>query len=81
MEAKDILLPALRQYCHNTGEGLLFGYDKEAAEKIVNDLDNYNFEMRGFLAELNIMVRRGYVNLGENMNYQLYAMFGEPKDT
>ena len=81
MEAKDILLPALRQYRHNTGEGLLFGYDKEAAEKIVSDLDNYNFEMRGFLAELNIMVRRGYVDLGENMNYQLYAMFGEPKDS
>lgn len=81
MEAKEILLPALRQYCHNTGTGLLFGYDKKTTEEIVSDLDNCNFEMRGFLIELNAMVRRGYVNLGENMNYQLYAMFGEPKDS
>lgn len=36
--AKKLLLNALRQYCHNTGEGLLAGYDKKETEEIVSRL-------------------------------------------
>ena len=32
------LLPALRQYRHNDGEGFVFGYDKEITERIVAGL-------------------------------------------
>lgn len=35
MKANDLLIPALRQYRHNDGIGLLAGYDIEETEKIV----------------------------------------------
>lgn len=45
MKAKTVLLPAIRQYCHNTGKGRLAGYDKDETEKIVEGLiiDRKNF--------------------------------------
>ena len=72
---------ALRQYQHNDCSGFVFGYDLEITDELFNNLENSNFEMRGVLFEINRMVRRGYVNLGENLNYQLMAMFSENKDT
>ena len=38
MEAQNQLHAALRQYCHNNGEGLLHGYDKKETDKIVSNL-------------------------------------------
>ncbi len=72
---------ALRQYQHNDCSGFVFGYDKKITDEVFNNLENSNFEMRGTLFEINRMVRFGYVNLGENLNYQLMAMFNENKDT
>lgn len=37
-ELKELLLPALRQYQHNDCSGLLFGYDKDEVESIVDNL-------------------------------------------
>jgi hypothetical protein len=43
----DILIPALRQYAHNTKEGELFaGYDYEAVNKIVEALEQENKELK-----------------------------------
>ena len=72
---------ALRQYQHNNCSGFVFGYDVEITDEVFNNLENSNFEMRVVLFEINRMVRRGYVNLGENLNYQLMAMFSENKNT
>jgi len=72
---------ALRQYQYNDCSGFVFGYDLEVTDEAFNNLENSNFEMRGVLFEINRMVRRGYVNLGENLNYQLMSMFSENKDT
>lgn len=38
MKTPKILLPALRQYAHNNGEGLLSGYDKKEVDKVVSIL-------------------------------------------
>ncbi len=38
MKANDLLIPALRQYMHNDGSGLVFGYDKDEIDKTVGDL-------------------------------------------
>ena len=35
-----LLIPALRQYMHNDGSGLLNGYDIEVTEKIVKKLQD-----------------------------------------
>ena len=35
-----LLIPASRQYMHNDGSGLLFGYDKKITESIVNELQD-----------------------------------------
>jgi hypothetical protein len=34
-----LLIPAARQYMHNNGSGLLFGYDKKLTEEIVDKLE------------------------------------------
>jgi hypothetical protein len=37
--SEELLLPAIRQYKHNTGEdGFIFGYDKEETQKVVHEL-------------------------------------------
>jgi len=72
----DIFLPALRQYQHNDCSGLLAGYDKEETDRIVAMLKNSNSEMRGFLCQLERMVLRGKVSLGDEMNYELRALTG-----
>lgn len=36
--ANEVLIPALRQYCHNSGEGLAYGYDIGETQKIVAKL-------------------------------------------
>jgi hypothetical protein len=36
MKTPEILIPALRQYRHNDGDGLLFGFDHDETAKIVN---------------------------------------------
>jgi hypothetical protein len=72
----ESLVPAIRQYKHNTGEdGFVFGYDKQETDSLVEQLESSNFEMREALFEINRMIRRGYVNLGDNLNYQIMAMF------
>jgi hypothetical protein len=40
MKTKDILIPALRQYQHNNGSGLLKGFDYDETMKIVDKLQN-----------------------------------------
>ena len=79
MKTPEVLIPAIRQYRHNDKSGFVFGYDMDVANEVVDQLENSNFEMRGILAEIDQMVRRGYVGLGDNLNYQLFAMFGESK--
>lgn len=37
-QTPKILIPAIRQYCHNTGKGLLIGYDQFETEKVVRQL-------------------------------------------
>ena len=37
-EIPKILLPALRQYQHNDGSGLVIGFDRDETVKIVNML-------------------------------------------
>ena len=41
-EAASILLPALRQYMHNDGSGLLAGYEYERTQQIVAELREVN---------------------------------------
>ncbi len=39
MKTKDLLMPAIRQYRHNYGsEELLFAYDKDEVDKVVEKL-------------------------------------------
>lgn len=38
MDKTDILIPALRQYKHNDGSGLLMAYDKTSTDQIVSAL-------------------------------------------
>ena len=38
MNSKEILMPALRQYRHNQGEGFIPGYEYEEANEIVANL-------------------------------------------
>ena len=38
LDAKSVLLPALRQYQHNDCSGLLCGYDEEETKNIVQQL-------------------------------------------
>jgi hypothetical protein len=38
--ARETLLEASRQYCHNNGVGLLAGYDRTETERIVQGLLN-----------------------------------------
>ena len=35
---RELLIPALRQYLHNDGSRLVFAYDREYTEAIVNKL-------------------------------------------
>ena len=46
-----LLIPAVRQYCHNDGKGLLIGYDKETTDKIVEDLEIENNHTKWLLAK------------------------------
>ncbi len=39
MKTPEILLPALRQYRHNDGSGLLAGFDHDETSKLVNLMD------------------------------------------
>ena len=34
----DLLIPALRQYKHNDGEGFVVAYDKQTVDRIVDKL-------------------------------------------
>ena len=79
MKTPDVLIPALRQYQHNDKSGFVFGYDMEVANEVVDQLENSNFEMEGVLNQINKMIRFGYVNLGDDLNYQIFAMFGRDK--
>jgi len=45
----EILILASRQYCHNSGEGLLKGYDEKETEKIVGGLLDENKKLRHLL--------------------------------
>jgi len=40
MVKPNILTPAIRQYCHNKGVGLVMAYDRVKTESIVTDLQN-----------------------------------------
>ena len=55
MATPEILIPALRQYRHNNGEGLVFGYDKDEVEKLVLEqqktIENMAMLMRMMLSE------------------------------
>lgn len=37
MTLDELLLPALRQYRHNDGDGFVFGYDMDEVKKILNN--------------------------------------------
>lgn len=50
-EAASILLPALRQYMHNDGSGLLAGYEYERTQQIVAELLAERDTLRQQLAE------------------------------
>lgn len=45
-EAASILLPALRQYMHNDGSGLLAGYEYERTQRIVAELQEERNTLR-----------------------------------
>lgn len=45
-EAAKLLLPALRQYMHNDGSGLLAGYDLETTQAIIDGLRAENETLR-----------------------------------
>ena len=54
-EAPNILLPAIRQYMHNDGSGLVFGFDyeetidivKRQREKIIDEISMYLVKEHG----------------------------------
>lgn len=48
-----LLLPALRQYMHNDGSGLLAGYDLETTQAIIDGLRGENERIRLNIAEYN----------------------------
>ena len=79
MKTPESLIPAIRQYQHNDKSGFVFGYDMEVTNEVVDQLENSNFEMEGVLNQINKMIRLGYVNLGDDLNYQIFAMFGRDK--
>ncbi len=49
------------------------------AAKYIDQLENSNFEMEDVLNQINKMIRLSYVNLGDDLNYQIFAMFGRDK--
>jgi hypothetical protein len=50
MGTPEILIPAIRQYKHNTGgDGFVVGYDKEGVNKIVIDLQNQIIDLKACL--------------------------------
>lgn len=51
-KAKNLLIPASRQYAHDDGIGLLHGYDATETEKIVSRLQAENQTLAAFLETL-----------------------------
>ena len=51
LKEPDPLLPALRQYSHNHGEGFVFGYDKEETDRIVAGLIEDRDQQRAMKAK------------------------------
>ncbi len=50
MKTPELLIPALRQYKHNTGEdGFVVGYDKKETNQIVSDLQNQIIDLKACL--------------------------------
>lgn len=55
-ELKELLLPALRQYQHNDYSGLLFGYDKDEVESIVDNLREQLAKVNERVEELELII-------------------------
>ena len=49
METPKLLIPALRQYRNNNGEGLVVGYDNELTDQIVVDLLSQIIDLKACL--------------------------------
>ena len=67
MEALKILAPALRQYRHNKGPGLLFGFELNDTQKIVQSLQS---ELKAVKAENKSLREFFYVyveHIGEHL--------------
>jgi len=59
MDSNEILIPALRQYMHNDGSGLVAGYDIEETDKAVGDLIEVIKVLRQTVMEVRGAQRRG----------------------
>jgi len=49
MSTPQILIPALRQYKHNDNSGFVAGYEVEATEQIVTDLQMQIIDLKASL--------------------------------
>ena len=49
MSTPEILIPALRQYKHNDNSGFVAGYEVEATEQIVTDLQMQIIDLKACL--------------------------------
>lgn len=67
----ELLIPALRQYRHNNGDGFVFGYDKSETDRTVSALIKERDELKVFVCHMAKMVLRGCINLGDENNQEV----------
>jgi hypothetical protein len=60
MKTPKLLMAAIRQYKHNTGEdGFVIGYDLEETDKVVRDLQNTIIDLKACLRACAISAQGG----------------------
>ena len=80
MNSKEILMPALRQYRHNRGEGFIPGYEYEEANEIVKNLLTKKASSCDWFEELYSGSQKKIISLTEEHNLAHPREYGSAAD-